>query len=374
MIYIEQVTRSMAKRLEWVLKQGGISSWTLPHGTEAEERQQVILDALNRGKHDVVIVPYRLVNEGLNLHNLPGRRGVKTIIWYEQSMNLFMYLQASQRAWRLGADDEVRIHLPFYLGTAAHSKMRKLGGQSGAAAAFAGEPAKGELIKRMGADQTTLARLSASLEEGEVFGEIPLDQSSLEAEDLAAIEANFARRNEELALALKEGRRWLGAKDTLPERVASVMALCYPDIWAQWPPMTYLPDEGIFVEGCEKSASEVGDAEAPAPVEAIEVSPALTPVETLTEALVSDQASVATPVPAQTLVFGDEDDIRSARKQRGKRPRRTLPHLKNPTTVKDIPAEQLIPATTPVQSGATQPEIVVISWWEMSVTDEGGQA
>ena len=71
MVYIEQITRSMAKRLEWVFKQGGISSWTLPHATEAEDRQQAILDALNVDNHNVVIVPYRLVNEGLNLHNLP---------------------------------------------------------------------------------------------------------------------------------------------------------------------------------------------------------------------------------------------------------------------------------------------------------------
>ena len=373
MIYIEQITRSMAKRLEWVLGQGGISSWTLPHNTEAEERQQVILDALNLGNHNVVIVPYRLVNEGLNLHNLPDRRGVKTIIWYEQSMNLFMYLQASQRAWRLGADDEVRIYLPFYMGTAAHSKMRKLGGQSGAAAAFAGEPAKGELIKHMGADQTTLARLSASLEEEDIWNAIVPDMSSA-SDDLATIEANFARRNEELVQALKEGRQWLGAKDTLPSRVATVMALRYPDIWKLVPSLIYLPDEGIFVVGQETEVSETVEVallEAPARREEKETLPAQ---EVETPALVSDQAPVIAKVAAQ-LVFGDEDDIRSARKQHGKRPRRTLPRLKNPTTVKDIPAEQLIPANTPRQSKATQPEIVVVSWWEMS-PDEGanGQA
>ena len=101
MVYIEQITRSMAKRLEWVFKQGGISSWTLPHATEAEDRDQAILDALNVDNHNVVIVPYRLVNEGLNLHNLPNRRGIKTIIWYEP-IYLFMYLQASQVPGGLG--------------------------------------------------------------------------------------------------------------------------------------------------------------------------------------------------------------------------------------------------------------------------------
>src|SRR5207245_59307 len=104
---------------------------------------------------------------------------------------LFMYFQASQRAWRLGKEEEVRIYLPFYAGTATHTKLRKLGGQSGAAAAFAGEPAKGELIKHVGADQTTLARLSASLEDEAIFD---CEMPSV-AEDLAEIEAAFARSN-----------------------------------------------------------------------------------------------------------------------------------------------------------------------------------
>ncbi len=376
MIYIEQVTRSMSKRLEWVLKQAGISSWTLPHNVEAEDRQQAILDALNVDKHNVVIVPYRLVNEGLNLHHLPNRRGIKTIIWYEQSMNLFMYLQASQRAWRLGAHEEVRIYLPFYVGTAAHTKMRKLGGQSGAAAAFAGEPAKGELIRHMGADQTTLARLSASLEEESIFGDTDLDTPEVSI-DLAQIEAAFARRNDELAEALKEGRQWFGVKDTLAERVATVMALRYPDIWELFPRITYLPDEGFFVLSTQEGTEEtpvlempegaLPIAEVPAPVEVPVQEPAVPVASSSMTRLPSVPAPVATQPAA--LVFGDEEDIKHARKRRGARPRRTLPRLKNPTTVKDIPAEQLIP---PIQPKATQPEteIVVASWWEMSFTDE----
>ena len=199
-----------------------------------------------------------------------------------------------------------------------------------------------------------------------------LDQSSAPDDDLAQIEADFARRNEELVQALKEGRQFLGAKDTLPERVATVMALCYPDIWKLVPSMVYLPDEGIFVQGEEQKVLETVDmAQTPA-LALVEEKEAFT--ETPVSARSADLTNVPTPVVAQpvALVFGDEDDIRSARKQRGKRPRRTLPRLKNPTTVKDIPAEQLIPATTPVQSKATQPEIVVTSWWEMSIADDGG--
>jgi hypothetical protein len=367
MIYIEQIERSMAKRLEWVLGQAGIASWTLPHSVEAEDRQQVILDALNVDKHNVVIVPYRLVSEGLNLHNLPNRRGIKTIIWYEQSMNLFTYLQASQRGWRLGADDEVRIYLPFYLGTAAHTKTRKLGEQSGAAAAFAGEPARGELIAAMGADQTTLARLSASLEE-EIFGSQEAPEGN---DDLAQIEVAFARRNQELAEALKQGRQWFGVQDTLPERFAAVMALRSPDIWAQIPKVPSLPDESIFGLG------EETDVELPFPVPVptempaqdqpqVEAQPAASQEYTPPEEQPVTPAVPSVPLVSElttlALIFGDEEAIKRARKQRGARPRRTVPRLKNPVTVKDIPAALIERESSKGKQPET--EIVVTSLWE----------
>jgi hypothetical protein len=370
MIYIEQIERSMAKRLAWVLEQAGIPSWTLPHSVEAEDRQQVILDALNVDKHDVVIVPYRLVSEGLNLHNLPTRRGIKTIIWYEQSMNLFMFLQASQRGWRLGADDEVRIYLPFYFGTAAHTKMRKLGGQSGAAAAFAGEPAKGELIAAMGADQTTLARLSASLEE-EIFGSLEAPEGH---DDLAQIEAAFARRNQELAKALKQGRQWFGVIDALPERLALAMALRPPDIWTQMPKVSPLPEESIFMVGEESAVESLLFvpvlAEEPAQdqrqVEAQSVDPqedtASTEQPTAPTMLVVPPVSEPTTPAPLVLIFGDEEAIKRARKQRGTRSRRTIPRLKNPVTVKDIPAALIESESSKGKQPET--EIVVTSLWE----------
>jgi hypothetical protein len=136
MVYLEQNDiRSMPKRLEWVLKE--YEPWTLPNNVEAEDRQEAILAAVAAGRH-VVLVPYRRVNEGLNL-----QRGIDTVVWFEMPMNLFMLDQASRRAWRLGKQEEVRIYYLVYAGTAGHYKLRKLGSQSGAAAAFAGEPARG---------------------------------------------------------------------------------------------------------------------------------------------------------------------------------------------------------------------------------------
>jgi len=74
MVYMEQNDlRSMARRLEWVLKV--FHPWTLPNSVEAEDRQQAIIDAVASG-HQVIIVPYRRVNEGLNL-----QEAVDTIIW-----------------------------------------------------------------------------------------------------------------------------------------------------------------------------------------------------------------------------------------------------------------------------------------------------
>ncbi len=213
MVYTEQNDiRSMSKRLEWVLKE--YTPWTLPNNVEAEDRQEAILAAVATGRH-VVIVPYRRVNEGLNL-----QRGIDSIIWFEMPMNLFMLDQASRRAWRLGKQEEVRIYYLVYAGTAGHYKLRKLGSQSGAAAAFAGEPARGALIEHAGADKTTLARLSHSLEsmdEEAPFSTQPEDENE-------ALKAAFARRGEELQQALKRGRQWIGVVDTLPERLAAIHA------------------------------------------------------------------------------------------------------------------------------------------------------
>ena len=80
------------------------------------------------------------------------------------------------------------------------------------------------------------------------------------------------------------------------------------------------------------------------------------------------QIACTAPVQPVILVFGDEEAIQRARKRRGGHSHRRLPRLKNPVTVKDIPAE---PATT-ASSQATQPEteIVISSLWEMACSDE----
>lgn len=210
MIYVEQNgLRSMAERLAWVL--GDFQPWTLPNSVEAEDREHAIRAAIRDQGKRVVLVPYRRVMEGLNLQDCVG-----VVVWYELALNLFHLDQASRRHWRLGRREAAEIIYLAYAGSAAHRKLCKLARESGAAAAFAGEPAKGALVEHVGAHQTMLARLSASLE---ALGEE--DEALDGQEELAAA---FARRAEDLAATLKRGRQWLGLVDTLPERLARLHA------------------------------------------------------------------------------------------------------------------------------------------------------
>jgi hypothetical protein len=199
MVFYEQNDiRNTAQRLSWVLAE--FMPWTLPNSVDAEDREAAIKAAVAAGR-DVVIVPYRRVSEGLNL------QCIDTVVWFEMAMNLFHLDQASRRAWRLGKRELVRLYYLVYAGTVAHKKLHKLGSQSGAATLFAGDTPDGELVRHAGADKTTLAKLSASMEARE--------------DDLAAA---FERRSSELSAALKQGREWIGVTDTLPERLAALRA------------------------------------------------------------------------------------------------------------------------------------------------------
>src|SRR6266487_2122895 len=353
MVYFEQNDlRSMARRLEWVLKD--CKPWTLPNNVEAEDRQQAIIDAVASGRR-VIIVPYRRVNEGLNL-----QEAVDTVIWYEMAMNLFMLDQASRRAWRLGKREEVRIYYLVYGGTAGHTKLRKLGGQSGAAAAFAGEPARGALIEHAGADKTTLARLSASLET-ELEEDEPFDPMTLmQADDAEALKEAFAKRGEELREALRRGRQWFGAVDTLPERLAAIIAEGGPSVWAYDPAAAAFTP--IHIVEAVPEAERMSLEEPAMPVPAIvmaEMAPAPTaafPVEA--EPPVPAHLSDGEQAPTwngngrkPALVFGLADHILLARRRRSQ-PRNALPHLKNRTDVLSIPASSEIgDPQTPTPAG-----------------------
>jgi hypothetical protein len=361
MFYFEQnAVRSMAKRLEWVLKE--FKPWTLPNNVEAEDRQQCIIDAV-QGGHRVVIVPYRRVNEGLNLQSV-----IDTIIWAELAMNLFYFIQASQRAWRLGKEELVKILIPYYLGSAAHRQVRRLGERDGAAAAFAGEPARGGLVQHVGADQTTLARLSAEIEAGDLS---ELDLLVQERDDSAEIEANFVRRNQELAEALRRGRQWFGVEDRLSNRLATIIAAQHPDVWANTPELTYLPEVDLSELELPLTMEVRPEEEAPAlPVNTRHAAQEA-PVEVaLPGTSVGGEQAAGAPVAVHVPVlerrvavtFGDEEDIKRVRKLRASRPRRSRSKPKNPTTVKNISA--FVEMATLLGAQEEGPELILASIWD----------
>ena len=350
MLYVDQNDlRSTPRRLEWVLKD--VQPWTLPNSVAAEDRQQAILQAIQQGHH-VVIVPYRRVNEGLNLQS-----GIDTILWVEMALNLFMLDQASRRAWRLGKCEEVRIYYLAYANTAGHTKLRKLGQQSGAAAAFAGEPARGALIEHAGADKTTLARLSSLLEKSEgedgddeENGVVLISGEEEVAEEEAVLKAVFAKRAEELRKALVRGREWLGGiKDDLAERLTS-LASCPTarvSVWAERP----LP-LALSISRTTRQAEQVG-VELPEREDERQHEPVIT-LPTITvpmhaAAALSPLLPIPEPEPLPSLavgsraevVFGRSEHIALARvRSRPRRPGgyRETPRRRIPVSERDIPS------------------------------------
>jgi hypothetical protein len=125
MVYYEQsVERDVGTRLMHILSR--YNPWKLPDTVDAEDREDAIVAAVRRG-HKVVIVGYRRVSEGLNLQI------IDTVLWYEMAQHLILLTQASQRAWRLGKREEVRIFYLAYAGTVSHDKLKQLASQGGAA-------------------------------------------------------------------------------------------------------------------------------------------------------------------------------------------------------------------------------------------------
>jgi hypothetical protein len=140
------------------------------------------------------------------------------------SQHLILLTQASQRAWRLGKQEEVRIFYLAYAGTVSHDKLKQLASQGGAAALFSGNAPQGGLTEHVGADQGALAQITQKLDA---------------ASDLSA---TFARRHAELASAIAAGRDWLGIDhDSLPDRMAFIRAATSHPLWLPPTVSTSLP-------------------------------------------------------------------------------------------------------------------------------------
>src|SRR3954468_4312918 len=216
LLYYEQsIERDVGARLMQILSNH--NPWKLPDTGDAEDREDAIVAAVKRG-HGVVIVGYRRVSEGLNLQI------VDSIIWFEMAQHLILLTQASQRAWRLGKQGEVRIFYLAYAGTISHDKLKQLASQGGAAALFSGNAPRGGLAEHVGADQGALAQITQKLGA---------------ATDLSTA---FARRHQELASAIAAGRDWLGIDhDSLPDRMTFTRAATPHPLWLPPAVPTLLP-------------------------------------------------------------------------------------------------------------------------------------
>jgi hypothetical protein len=216
MVYYEQSSeRDVGARLMQILAQH--NPWNLPDTVDAEDREDAIVAAV-KGGHRVVIVGYRRVSEGLNLQI------VDSIIWFEMAQHLILLTQASQRAWRLGKREEVRIFYLAYAGTVSHDKLKQLASQGGAAALFSGNAPQGGLAEHVGANQGALAQITQKLGTA------------------TELSVAFARRQQELASAIAAGRDWLGIDhDSLPDRMAFIRAAAPHPFWLPPALLTPLP-------------------------------------------------------------------------------------------------------------------------------------
>lgn len=401
MVYIEQnELRSMSKRLGWVFKD--IPTWTLPGSVKSEDRQQAILDAVHTKGIKLLFVPYRKVNEGLNLQT-----AIDTIVWYELAMNLFLLDQASRRAWRLGKQEEVRIYYVVYAGTSGHSKLRKLGNQSGAAAAFAGEPARGALIEHVGADKTTLARLAAFVdaqqtedeeEDGEQEDLFSLRYSDEEAQQLKEA---FARRAAEEREELKKGRQWFGGVvDTLPRRLSAFFTgESSLSVWAVQPKRRFvatpsslsaLTEAGLVEETLSgeeiqgentpmfsiKNQERTDQNAPPVPSQAHPQKSVPSPQRPAPSKAASNvgkagkakKASIKARIEqlvAKDLIFGNEEHIALARRPKRSRKPASLKHPKRTSPVE----VRTIAAVESTGAGAAESQVMALSLWEWQNTE-----
>jgi len=255
MIYIEQNdVRSTPKRLQWVL--AAHSPWTLPNNVAPEDREDAIRAAYDAGKR-VLIVPYRRVSEGLNLQFLD------TVIWYELAQNYYHLEQSNLRIRRLGATNLKQVIYLVYRGSLAHKKLIKLGEQSGSASMFAGDTPEGALVRAAGADRTTLARMSANVDQCD-------DAPELDVVSDDALRARFARRSQEANAALKRGRVWVGVEDTLPARLAALRAAWATRAAQSLPTVVALPTARIPAPAATLSAMPVATAPVVVPTPQVE--------------------------------------------------------------------------------------------------------
>ncbi|PSU45732.1 helicase [Photobacterium frigidiphilum] len=103
--------RDTASRLKNLMQQHGIKVAVMRSSVKTEDREDWILEQVDRGVDTIVCNP-ELVKTGLDLLEFPS------IIFMQTGYNVYTLMQASRRSWRIGQQDDVDVTFLGYNNTA----------------------------------------------------------------------------------------------------------------------------------------------------------------------------------------------------------------------------------------------------------------
>ena len=103
--------RDTASRLKHLLQQQGLKVAVLRSSVGTQEREDWILEQVDRGI-DVLVCNPELVKTGLDLLEFPS------IIFMQTGFNVYTLMQAARRSWRIGQQDDVDVTFLGYNQTA----------------------------------------------------------------------------------------------------------------------------------------------------------------------------------------------------------------------------------------------------------------
>jgi hypothetical protein len=103
--------RDTASRLKTLLSAGGLKCAILRSSVKTEDREDWILEQVDRGI-EVLITNPELVKTGLDLLEFPS------IVFTNTGYNVYTLMQAARRSWRIGQKNDVDVNFLGYQGSA----------------------------------------------------------------------------------------------------------------------------------------------------------------------------------------------------------------------------------------------------------------
>jgi hypothetical protein len=99
--------RDVSQRIKTMLDQAGFKVAILRSSVEAVQREDWLLDQVDRGV-EVVITNPELVKTGLDMLEFP------TIVFLQTGFNVYTVQQAARRSWRIGQQNRVDVYFLGY--------------------------------------------------------------------------------------------------------------------------------------------------------------------------------------------------------------------------------------------------------------------